>query len=246
MDRDQFDTVVKLVWTTASRRAALGTVLGAALLGRVPALHAAKRKNKKKRKKKDRDCYPGRSCQPGPGQDNAGCDFEGSVAFFEGNFQGSSFHGANLAGAQMAQANLQGVDLGGACLVGANLLDADLAGANLDGAIFCHTTMPDGTTNDSGCGQGTRCCPTGCQGELCPTECIHDINRVCSIFGTPCCPGLVCTPTFPTTFITSCQWPCGSNKQCTDRLGEGWKCDLNIAACLYLGKPCCTKIIEDE
>ncbi len=244
MDREQFDALARLVWTRASRRTALGAILGVGLRGHAPTLEAAKGR-KKRKKKKDRDCYPGRNCHLGPGKNNAGCDFSASVAFFESNVQGSNLSHTNLTGAQMAQANLQGVDLGGACLVGANLLEADLAGADLDGAIFCHTTMPDGTTNDSGCGHGTRCCPTGCQGEFCPTECIHDINRVCSIFGTPCCPGLVCTPGFPLPVATSCQWPCGSDKQCTDRLGPGWECRFNAGACPFLGKACCSRIHDE-
>ena len=34
---------------------------------------------------------------------------------------------------------------------GANLTGANLKGVNLDGVIFCNTTMPDKTINNSGC-----------------------------------------------------------------------------------------------
>jgi uncharacterized protein YjbI with pentapeptide repeats len=36
-------------------------------------------------------------------------------------------------------------------LTNAHLTDASLTLANLNGASFCNTTMPDGSTNSSGC-----------------------------------------------------------------------------------------------
>jgi uncharacterized protein YjbI with pentapeptide repeats len=42
-------------------------------------------------------------------------------------------------------------NLSGANLTGANLTEVSLTGAILDGVIFCNTTMPDGTLNNSGC-----------------------------------------------------------------------------------------------
>ena len=36
-------------------------------------------------------------------------------------------------------------------LPNANLAGANLLGAYLRGAIFCHTTMPDGSINNTGC-----------------------------------------------------------------------------------------------
>src|SRR5690606_7990923 len=153
-------------------------------------------------------------CTPGPGHDNAGCDFSASVAFFQRDLEGANVRNANFAGAEMAGANLQGADLSGACLVEANLLNATIDGTTkLDGAIFCHTVMPDGSINDDGCGQATRCCPAPdsiCQ-ECASPECINSINTVCSILGTPCCPGLACTAT-ASIALTSCQAPCDSDE----------------------------------
>ena len=43
------------------------------------------------------------------------------------------------------------VNLTNANLTDANFSFADIEDAILDGAIFCRTTMPDGTENNSGC-----------------------------------------------------------------------------------------------
>jgi hypothetical protein len=236
MDRVQFDTLARLVWTKQSRRTALATLFGASLLGRVLDPVTAT-----KRKRKIRPCYRGTNCHLGPGKDNAGCDFEGSVAFFEGNFQGSNLSGANLTGAQLANADLSGVNLRDACLVGANLLGADLAGANLDGAVFCRTLMPDGAIDDSGCDRGTRCCPTPepicriCGGG----NCLGSINETCSIFGTPCCAGLACTATVA-GFFTTCQVPCDSDQDCA-KFGADLKCCAGqmLVCPFFPGARCC-------
>lgn len=46
-------------------------------------------------------------------------------------------------------------------MVGADLTGATLgASVNLRRAVFCDTTMPDGSIGDSGSGRGTACCPT--------------------------------------------------------------------------------------
>jgi len=63
---------------------------------------------------------------------------------------------ANLSGANLTDTNLTEVtmykaDLRGANLTGANMTFADLEDALLEGAIFCRTTMPDGTVNNEGC-----------------------------------------------------------------------------------------------
>ena len=68
---------------------------------------------------------------------------------------------AYLLGADLSGADLSGAKLGGAKLIGANLTKAELSGANLTGAnlnyaimksaIFCNTTMPDGSVIYSGC-----------------------------------------------------------------------------------------------
>ena len=58
----------------------------------------------------------------------------------------ANLKGAKLMGAKLGDARLRGANLKGADLWGANLADT-----NLEGVIFCNTTMPDGSVNNSGC-----------------------------------------------------------------------------------------------
>lgn len=165
MDRERFDTITRLAWTASSRRAALGLLIGAVLLGHDPVPGAAKplaaRKSKKRKSKKPAadPCYPGRACIPGPGRDNAGCDFSFSTTFRDRDASGSQLGKSSFRGADLRGADFQGADLGGACFVGADLEGAKLGGAALNGATFCNTVLPDGTVDDSGCDQTTPCCP---------------------------------------------------------------------------------------
>jgi len=69
---------------------------------------------------------------------------------------GCDLREVNLRKADLTQAILRGVDLEGANLfyanlTGANLISAKLTKANLRRAIFCNTTMPDGSINNSNC-----------------------------------------------------------------------------------------------
>jgi uncharacterized protein YjbI with pentapeptide repeats len=64
---------------------------------------------------------------------------------------GASLSYANLTAAILTGAFLAVADLSYANLTLANLTDANLTDANLTGAIFCATTMPDGSTDNSGC-----------------------------------------------------------------------------------------------
>jgi hypothetical protein len=106
-------------------------------------------------------CFNGSPCIPGPGKNLAKCNFGGSSALKNKNVKGANLGGANLAGADASGANFSGANLGDACLVGAILTGARINGStNLGGAIFCRTTMPDGSENNSGCDKGTPCCPT--------------------------------------------------------------------------------------
>ena len=57
------------------------------------------------------------------------------------NLRDSILRRADLTHATITEADLSGADLSG----------ADLSGADLSGAHFCHTIMPDGHQNNSGC-----------------------------------------------------------------------------------------------
>ena len=69
----------------------------------------------------------------------------------DANLQGANLKDANLMGAKLGDARLRGANLKGADLWGADLWGANLADTNLEGVIFCNTTMPDGSVNNSGC-----------------------------------------------------------------------------------------------
>jgi hypothetical protein len=59
---------------------------------------------------------------------------------------------ANLTAANLSRAAMFGANLSGANLTGANFKGATLAKAeNISKAIFCDTTMPDGTINNADC-----------------------------------------------------------------------------------------------
>jgi hypothetical protein len=193
MDRNRFDTLTRVVSARQSRRTALATLLGAALLGRDPgtALARGKRRGKLRaqatagaRPQDSASCYPGTRCTPGKGRNNSGCDFSGSTAFFERDVRGSNLSNANFTGADLRGANFKASNLSGACFVDVSLRGATLDGSvNLHKAIFCRAIMPDGSRDDSGCDQGSLCCPTctdddSCaEGETCcggwciPAEC---------------------------------------------------------------------------
>jgi hypothetical protein len=93
------------------------------------------------------------------------------------------------------------------------------------------------------CCTGTQCEANGvCGCPRCP--CIGTPNRICSIFGTPCCPGLVCTPLLEFPLITNCQYPCETHQQCIDEFGSRYRC-VDGEDCFFIGK-CCQVNRADE
>ena len=75
----------------------------------------------------------------------------------EADLSMTRLYGALLLDANLTYATLRGANLFLADVSGASLRSADLTGASLEStqniseAIFCDTTMPDGTKNNSGC-----------------------------------------------------------------------------------------------
>jgi hypothetical protein len=143
------------------------------------------------------------------------------------NLSRVNFKFACLARSVFRRADLRFSDLQGTCLV-----DADLTGAvtntstNFWNAIFCRTKMPDGSINNSGCGNGTACCPTCDERTACPP-------------GQKCCNGKCAT--------------CPTATDCADAVCDGGKCVLvnkpNGATCpggiccggtCNVGKQCCS------
>lgn len=120
---------------------------------------------KRKRRKAKRRCFAGQKCAPGQGRNNANCDDFNSMAFHQGIAQGANLRNANFTVAQLIGTNLQGANLSGARLVDADLRTAFVdSSTNLNGATFCGAFMPDGSINNDGRGQPTRCCPTELSG----------------------------------------------------------------------------------
>jgi hypothetical protein len=80
MEREHVDTLARRGSTQHSRRAALATRLGAAVLGRVPPPLLAKGKHRGqvnaqcKAKAQGTTCDPGANCTPGRGKNASGCD----------------------------------------------------------------------------------------------------------------------------------------------------------------------------
>jgi uncharacterized protein YjbI with pentapeptide repeats len=95
------------------------------------------------------------------------------------------------------------------------------------------------------CCPGTQCEANGvCGCPRCP--CIGTPNRICSIFGTPCCVGMVCTPiSIIAPFITNCQLPCETHQQCIDVFGSRYWCDPDPKDCAFIGK-CCQRLPSRE
>jgi acyl carrier protein len=201
MDRDAFDGLTRLLAATPSRRAALGAVLGAMLTGAAGADGAAQRsKRRRQRSRKARadrrggarveetSCCSTGACVPGKGKNLAKCCYVGQDLTGK-NFSGANLGNANFSGATLTAANLQGANLDKACLV-----DADLRGVrvnsstNLSGVIYCRTRT-DAGENNSGCANGTPCCPT-CDAALrCPSGQVC-CNGACLTSG--CCTAADC------------------------------------------------------
>ena len=142
----------------------------------------ARRRRKVRAEQLPSGCCSTGNCTPGKGKNLSKC------CYGDGNVSGKNFSGANLGSvnftrADASDANFSGANLGKACLIDADLTGATLNGStNTGGAIFCRTTMPNGTTNDSGCSKGTTCCST----------CIAEGQARGAGIGGTCCVGTTC------------------------------------------------------
>jgi uncharacterized protein YjbI with pentapeptide repeats len=95
-----------------------------------------------------------------PGADLSGA-YLGFASLHGANLRGANLHRADLHGATLSEAHLHGADLShanlhsarfhNAHLHDANLHNADVRRASFTGAKFCHTTMANGSINDSDC-----------------------------------------------------------------------------------------------
>ena len=162
MDRDRFDAFTRLFASRGSRRAALGVLFGAKMLGLALETEASKGKvdargrgngrskgqGRSRARGKQRAAKRGKSHkdrQPRAVAEAANCCATGNCApgagrnlgkcCYQGqDLSGKSFRGANLGSASFAGATLTGADLRSANLDKTCLVDADLTGARLTGA----------------------------------------------------------------------------------------------------------------
>ena len=176
-------------------------------------------------------CWRTGACLPKKGANVSQCDLAGYSAPPNLNCTGCNISRANLRDATFRGANFTRANLSGACLV-----DADFSGAtftnttNLANAIFCRTTMPDGTVNDSGCGSATACCPTCILGG---GACGATIGGSCC--GENCTSGICqsCTPATCQSLGKQCgAWPdgCSGTLQC-GTCGAQQTCDAGACVC---------------
>lgn len=90
------------------------------------------------------------SCTPGPSADCQGANLDemdlSELDLRRANFRGASLRDALLSGARLQRASFRGADLSGADLSG-----AVITGTNFVDAIFCETTMPNGSVRDDDC-----------------------------------------------------------------------------------------------
>jgi hypothetical protein len=228
MDRGQFDALARLVGSRSSRRGAIVTLIDAALLPLLPA--AVRAQTTKQRPRRAGKCFPGDSCIPGTARLNARCDFSGSALFRGLAAQASNLSQANFTQADLSGANLRAANLRGACLVGANLTSAIVdQSTRFTGAIFCQTTMPDGSVNNSGCQLATACCPTslspgGGGGATCQTtpECQS---------GQTCCNRRCVDTRGDSRNCGTCGNVCRAHQTCTN--GQCLSCTVCPSGCAF-------------
>ncbi len=221
MDGRHFDALAKQI---GSRRTAIGAMLAGLLL----PLEASARGKSKKRKRKGKDkrrasaqlepCWRAGACVVSKGSNVSQCDLAGYTAPDPLDCTRCNLSRANLRGADLTGVNFTRANLSGACLIDADFTGATFANnTNLYNAVFCRTTMPDGSVNNSGCTAGTACCsacttattcaeqgaqcgsiPDGCGGNLqcgscsgATAQCIANRCVACSA-DSDCTAGQVC------------------------------------------------------
>jgi hypothetical protein len=197
------------------------------------------------------ECCGTESCpDPEPGSTSAGCDFAGrafvgqdhngsifrgidgrNAVFIATDNHGSIFAEACLQGASFRRAKLGGSTWGDACLFDADFTGADLGGdsAVFQGALFCRTTMPDGSVNDRDCGTADLCCdPELGAGAPCRSapDCGNQVCRTTACVNDQC----VFTP------VADGQSP---NDLCDGHCCEGVCCPSGATECNPQGI-CCT------
>ena len=211
MDTAHFDAITRRLGT---RRTALGGALAGLLL---PLSAAARKKghgkdNHRHRHGKGKDrtkgngkhrataqadsCWRAGACLLKKGANVSQCNLAGYSAPDDLNCTGCNLSRTNLRDADLTGVNFTKANLSGACLIDADFTGATFAdNTNLANAIFCNTTMPNGSVNNSNCGRGTACCLSCPASEtMCSDSCV-DLQtdaRNCGSCGHACGGGQSC------------------------------------------------------
>ncbi len=178
----------------------------------------------KQRVAAQQSCWRAGACNPGKGANVSRCDLAGYSPSSTLNCTGGNASRANLRKANLSGATFTKANLSGSCLVDVNFTNATFAkNTNLANAIFCRTTMPDGSVNNSGCDDATECCST----------CI-EAGKACGAgIGGSCCGGGSCTngvcesSCIPNPGVCAGR-VCGS---ATDACGNVYTCGNDDGAC---------------
>ncbi|MFN8590509.1 MAG: pentapeptide repeat-containing protein [Thermomicrobiales bacterium] len=198
MDRDRFDALARVLATSASRRAAIVTLLGGGLAGGSVAGRERHGANRATRGGRDRVRGEAACGSPRHGANMNGCNFNGrdfsgddlsaasmvGTTFNDATLIGTNLSSSNLRDAKFRRANLCWADLSSAILRGTDFTNANLTGANLrsssgcntaifSGATFCHTVMCNGAVRNDHCpGGGPVCCGGICEcgGGICADD----------------------------------------------------------------------------
>jgi hypothetical protein len=185
MDRERFDALTRLFAEPASRRAALGALLGAGFSGSLTA--AAKPKRGKARRKGGRTGVTAQATcsSPGPSSNLNGCNFNNrdfaGIDLSSSAMRGTRFRGADLCGADLSSSQLKGADFRGFDAPGraTNLFRADLSSSGCRGTrfnartLFCNTKTCNGSISNRDCPEGVD------PADICCTDAQCGPNRTC-------------------------------------------------------------------
>lgn len=250
MDAGRFDHLLRSLSTASSRRAALLTLIGAALGGRLPFVAApaaarsggkGKDKNKKRKKKRNKNeescpgCYIGDLCQEGiffNACGGGGADCENCRdQYKECAARPLGDGGDCICSTRSCAQRLDSQGRGGCCTV----LNGE------DGAC-------ESGTADAACGErGNQCVNCDAQSKKCDAAtrgcCIAANDRGCGA-NEPCCGGLSCISgrCLAGSSCSHADGPCGSGRTCCDgevlECRSGRCCALNFGYCQVDGDCC--------
>lgn len=194
MDHESFDRLARLLGSGGSRRAALGAVAGASVLG-ASGITNAKPRKRKQRSGRDRVNMQAADCfSPGPGSNMNGCDFSGTslraMDLSGSTMVGTKFNQADLCGADLSSSQLRNAQFNGAFLFRADLSGSGCRGVQFDAdTVFCLTKTCNGAIRNDDCLErdvSSLCCtdadcPAGnvcCQNRIAEEKALAERPRI--------------------------------------------------------------------